>query len=138
LTTTGWVRLIWEQVVKWARDHGAIDVPWVQLNLARVDATIEALQLFNWKVASSLEKGHLAPADASAQKVLGTEGYIECYRLMLEVLGRAGLVKRGTAGAQLNGVLEQAYRSAVILTFGGGVNEVQRMIIATAGLGMPR
>jgi alkylation response protein AidB-like acyl-CoA dehydrogenase len=138
LTTTGWVRLIWEQVVGWARDSGTIDVPWVQLNLARVDAMIEALKLFNWKVASSLERGHLAPADASAQKVLGTESYVECYRLMLEVLGRQGLVKRGSVGAQLNGVLEQAYRSAVILTFGGGVNEVQRMIIATAGLGMPR
>jgi alkylation response protein AidB-like acyl-CoA dehydrogenase len=144
LTTTGWVRSIWEQVVQWAWNERTpeggrmIDVPWVQSNLARVDATTEALQLFNWKVASSLEKGHLAPADASAQKVLGTEGYIECYRLMLEVLGRSGLVKRGSVGAQLNGVLEQAYRSAVILTFGGGVNEVQRMIIATAGLGMPR
>ncbi len=144
LTTTGWVRSIWEQVVQWVWTEQTpdgerlIDVPWVQLNLARVDAMIEALQLFNWRVAASLEKGHLAPADASAQKVLGTEGYVECYRLMLEVLGRTGLVKRGSVGAQINGVLEQAYRSAVILTFGGGVNEVQRMIIATAGLGMPR
>ncbi len=70
--------------------------------------------------------------------MFGTESYIECYRLMLEVVGRAGYVKRGSAGTVLNGVLEQAYRSAVILTFGGGVNEVQRMIIATAGLRMPR
>jgi hypothetical protein len=58
--------------------------------------------------------------------------------LLLEVVGRAGYVKRGSDGAVLNGVLEQAYRSAVINTFGGGVNEIQRMIIATAGLGMPR
>ena len=57
---------------------------------------------------------------------------------MLEVVGRAGYVKRRTEGALLDGVLEQAYRSAVINTFGGGVNEIQRMIIATAGLGMPR
>ncbi len=144
LTTTGWVRSIWEQVVDWARSEctptgdRVIDVPWVQLNLARVDALIEALKLFNWKVAAELEASDLGPAEASAQKVLGTESYIECYRLLLEVVGRAGYVKRGSSGAVLNGVLEQAYRSAVILTFGGGVNEVQRMIIATAGLGMPR
>ncbi len=138
LATTGWVRKIWEDVVDWARTEGVLESPWVQLNLARVDAMIEALKLLNWRVAAGLETGELSPADASAQKVFGTESYIECYRLMLEVVGPAGYVKRGSKGAVLNGVLEQAYRSAVILTFGGGVNEVQRMIIATAGLGMPR
>ena len=138
LATTGWVRKIWEDVVQWARDEGMIELPWVQLNLARVDAMVEALKLFNWRVAAGLSSDALSAADASAQKVFGTESYIECYRLMLEVVGSAGYVKRGSAGAVLNGVLEQAYRSAVILTFGGGVNEVQRMIIATAGLGMPR
>ncbi len=138
LATTGWVRKIWEDVVQWARDEGMIVVPWVQLNLARVDALVEALKLFNWRVAAGLQEEALSAADASAQKVFGTESYIECYRLLLEVVGSAGYVKRGSAGAVLNGVLEQAYRSALILTFGGGVNEVQRMIIATAGLRMPR
>ena len=138
LATTGWVRLIWEQVLEWARDNRVVDTPWVQLNLARVDARIEALKLFNWRVAAGLERGDLPPAQASAMKVYGTEMVIEAYRLLLEVVGRAGYVKRGSDGAVLNGVLEQAYRSAVINTFGGGVNEIQRMIIATAGLGMPR
>jgi len=138
LATTGWVRKIWEDVLAYARENGSLETPWVQMNLARVDAMIDALKLFNWRVAASLEDGSLNPADASAQKVYGTEMYIEAYRLMLEVVGRVGFVKRGEPGAVLNGVLEQAYRSAVILTFGGGVNEVQRMIIATAGLGLPR
>jgi 3-oxocholest-4-en-26-oyl-CoA dehydrogenase alpha subunit len=138
LATTGWVRSIWELVVGWAKETRAIDTPWVQLNLARVDAKIEALRLFNWRVASGLERGDLPPEHASATKVYGTEMVIEAYRLMLEVIGRAGYVKRGSDGAVLNGVLEQAYRSAVINTFGGGVNEIQRMIIATAGLRMPR
>jgi alkylation response protein AidB-like acyl-CoA dehydrogenase len=138
LATTGWVRKIWEDVVDWARSSGALETPWVQLNLARVDVMIEALKLFNWRVAAGLEAEALNAADASAQKVFGTEMYIEAYRLMLEVVGRSGYVKRGESGAVQNGVLEQAYRSAVILTFGGGVNEIQRMIIATAGLKMPR
>ena len=76
--------------------------------------------------------------DASAMKVYGTEMVIEAYRLLMEIVGRDAYVKRRSPGAVLNGVLEQAYRSAVINTFGGGVNEIQRMIIATAGLGMPR
>jgi len=47
-----------------------------------------------------------------------------------------GLVRE--PGALFGGLLEHAYRSAVTLTFGGGVNEVQRDIIAMAGLGLPR
>ena len=45
---------------------------------------------------------------------------------------------RVLAGAIMHGQLEQAYRSAPVGTFGGGVNEVQREIIQMAGLGMPR
>jgi hypothetical protein len=144
LATTGWMRKIWEETLAWVRSERdasgelVVDVPWVQLNLARADALIEALKLFNWHVAAGIEAGGLSPADASAQKVFGTEAAVECYRLLLEVVGSRGFVKRGSPGAVLNGVLEQAYRSAVINTFGGGVNEIQRMIIATAGLGMPR
>jgi alkylation response protein AidB-like acyl-CoA dehydrogenase len=47
-------------------------------------------------------------------------------------------VQAGSPGAVLRGVLERAGRTAQINTFGGGVNEVQREIVATAGLGMPR
>jgi hypothetical protein len=50
----------------------------------------------------------------------------------------AGLVKPGEPAAPFGGLLEEAYRGAVTLTFGGGVNEVQRDIIAIAGLGLPR
>jgi alkylation response protein AidB-like acyl-CoA dehydrogenase len=138
LATTGWLRVIWEQVVGWARSNGHLATPWVQVHLARVDAMIDVLKLFNWRVAASLERGSLDPAEASAMKVYGTEMAIDAYRLMLEVVGREGYIKRGEPGAVLNGVLEQAYRSALINTFGGGVNEIQRMIIATAGLGLPR
>jgi len=71
-------------------------------------------------------------------KVYGTELRVETMRLLMEVLGAAGTLRRGSAGAVLEGALEQEYRSAVTGTFGGGVNEIQREIIATAGLHMPR
>jgi alkylation response protein AidB-like acyl-CoA dehydrogenase len=71
-------------------------------------------------------------------KVFGTELRVEAGRLLMEVLGSAGYLKAGTPGAALRGELEQAYRHAPVGTFGGGVNEVQREIIAMAGLGLPR
>ena len=76
--------------------------------------------------------------DASAVKVYSTELFVEVFRVLLDVVGAGGSLKTGSAGAVLRGRLEHAYRAAFVLTFGGGVNEVQREIIATAGLGLPR
>ncbi|MGH3228824.1 MAG: acyl-CoA dehydrogenase family protein [Streptosporangiaceae bacterium] len=112
-----------------------IDAEWVRLNLARVHAKAEFLKLMNWRVASCA--GSLAPADASATKVFGTEFAVEAYRLLMEVLGASGVVRSGSAGDVLGGRIERAHRAALILTFGGGTNEVQRDIIAAAALGLP-
>jgi 3-oxocholest-4-en-26-oyl-CoA dehydrogenase alpha subunit len=113
-----------------------IDAEWVQLNLARVHAKAEFLKLMNWRVASG-GAGSLGPADASVTKVFGTEFAVEAYRLLMEVLGASGVVRSGSAGQVLAGRIERAHRAALILTFGGGTNEVQRDIIAAAALGLP-
>jgi len=76
--------------------------------------------------------------EASGIKVFGSEFYVEGYRLLLEVLGVESLLKRGSKGAHLRGELERHYRATLVLTFGGGTNEVQRDIIGMAGLGLPR
>ncbi|MBV9933445.1 MAG: acyl-CoA dehydrogenase, partial [Actinobacteria bacterium] len=93
---------------------------------------------FNWRVASLQEQGVLNPADASAMKVYGTELQIESLRLLMEVLGTAGTMVGDSPGSALKGSLEQQYRGAVVGTFGGGVNEIQREIVAAAGLRTPR
>jgi alkylation response protein AidB-like acyl-CoA dehydrogenase len=56
---------------------------------------------------------------------------------MMEVLGPNAEVRSGSPGALLAGRLERMHRSGLILTFGGGTNEVQRDIIAAAALGLP-
>jgi len=132
-----------QEVRRWAqqtrRPDGSriIDAEWVQTSLARVTARAEFLKLLNWKVAWAAGRG-LSPADASATKVFGTEFALEAYRLLMDIVGPAAYLEEGTPGAVLAGRLERNYRSQVIFTFGGGTNEIQRDIIATAGLGMPR
>jgi alkylation response protein AidB-like acyl-CoA dehydrogenase len=79
----------------------------------------------------------LHPAEASAAKVFGTEMAVKIYEWMMEVIGEASTVKEGSSEAVLRGRIERMFRAALILTFGGGTNEVQRDIIAMAGLGMP-
>jgi 3-oxocholest-4-en-26-oyl-CoA dehydrogenase alpha subunit len=138
LATPGLADRLLDEVWGWAIESGVVAEPWVQANLARVYAKLDALKLLNWRSAWSLETGHPHPAEASAVKVMGSEFFVECYRLLLEIAGAAGIVLAGEPGALFGGLLEQAYRAAVTLTFGGGVNEVQRDIIAMAGLGLPR
>jgi 3-oxocholest-4-en-26-oyl-CoA dehydrogenase alpha subunit len=113
-----------------------LDQEWVRLHLARVHARTEALKLFNWRVAAGGD-GTPAAAQASASKVYGTELSVEAYRLLMEVLGRAATVRTGSPGALLAGRIERMHRSSLILTFGGGTNEVQRDIIAAGPLGLP-
>jgi alkylation response protein AidB-like acyl-CoA dehydrogenase len=132
-----------ENVTAWAAQtvragRRVIDEPWVQLSLARVHAAAEALKLLNWRVAWSLGSGGLNPAHASSVKVYGTEMYIRAFTLLLEIVGDAGYLTEDSPDAVLGARLEHDYRQAFVGTFGGGVNEVQREIIATAGLGMPR
>jgi alkylation response protein AidB-like acyl-CoA dehydrogenase len=129
---------LFEDTVAWARATGAIDVPWVQLDLARCHARLEAMRLMNWKMAVAAAEGELSPADSSAIKVYGTETHVEVYRLLLGIVGEAGYVREGSPGAVLRGQLERAGRAAQINTFGGGVNDVQRDIVAAAGLKMAR
>ena len=131
-------------VRRWAQDtllpdgRRVIDQEWVQLNLARVHARLEFLKLANWKVAWAATQSQLQPADASTVKVFGTEFYLEAYRLLGEVLGPRASIKDGSPAAILHGRLESTYRGVVILTFGGGTNELQRDLIAMFGLGFPR
>jgi acyl-CoA dehydrogenase len=113
-----------------------IDQEWVQVHLARVHAKAEFLKLYNWRIAA--DSAHSpGPAAASATKVFGTEFAIEAYRLLMEVIGTNAYVRQGSPGAVLRGRIERMHRSALILTFGGGTNEVQRDIIATTALGLP-
>ena len=56
----------------------------------------------------------------------------------MEILGQGACIQEGSPGALLRGKLESRYRTGTVLTFGGGTNEVQREIIAGAGLWMPR
>ena len=128
----------WAQETKLADGRRVIDQEWVQVHLARVHAKLEALRLLNWKNIWQDSVGKVSIADSSAVKVYGTTTYCECYGLLLEVLGAAGVLKGSSPGAVLAGRLERSYRGTLILTFGGGTNEVQRDLIAIFGLGMPR
>ncbi|WP_116363955.1 acyl-CoA dehydrogenase family protein [Parahaliea mediterranea] len=134
---------LFNATVRWARDTElpaggrVIDAPWVQMNLARCRAAIECMKLIVYKQSWAMTEGSLDMADASAAKVYGSETFIELYRALGEIVGQAGLLRDGAGGDSARR-LERLYRTASIITFGGGTNEIQRDIISAAGLWMPR
>ena len=142
LLTVGRLQRLLEDVTAWARTteidgRPVAEIAWVQQNLARVYAKVAVLRLMNWQQAWAMQKAQPNMAESSAVKVFGSEATIECSRLLMEVLGVRGILAKGTPGAVLRGQAESSYRNALILTFGAGTNEVQRDIIAMAGLGLP-
>lgn len=143
LNAVGPMERLIEETTTWAaatgyRNGTVLDQPWVRANLARATARLEALKLLNWQQAWNIAQNTLNPADASAIKVYGSEAYVELSRLLMEVLGAAGTLKGDAVGAAIAGDVERFYRMSLVLTFGGGTNEIQRDIIAMVGLGLPR
>ncbi len=144
LCSAGLLEQAYDETCTWAAEtrlrdgRRVIDQEWVQMSLARVYAGLEFLRLINWKVAWTSTQGRLDVADASSIKVFGTEFYLQSFRLLMEILGERAYLRRGSREAILTGRLELLYRALLILTFGGGTNEVQRELIGMFGLGMPR
>lgn len=143
LVNVGAYSQMFNDVTAWAKETDmaagkVIDQPWVQMNLAKSRVGLEALKLICYRQASEMTKGGLSMEDASAAKVYGTEFFVEFFRLLGEVLGVNSVLHRTSKGAILNGRLEALYRTASIITFGGGTNELQRDLIARGGLAMPR
>lgn len=128
---------IWAQHTDAADGRKLIEHDWVKHKLARVHVLLELLRFMNWQVAWHAGEGSLNPADASATKVFGSEAYNESYQLLFEVTGALGGLRSGSAGAVVDGRVENEYRIPIVMTFGGGTNEVQRDLISGFGLGLP-
>ncbi|MGC4935082.1 acyl-CoA dehydrogenase family protein [Gordonia sp. DT30] len=128
------------RVRQWAERRGPdgtviAEQPDVRRALARIDAYARINELLNWQVASTGEA--ISMADAAATKVFATERLQGIHRMIDEIVGRYGDFTDPDTAALADWLDVQAKRN-VVITFGGGVNEVMRDMIATAGLGLPR
>ncbi|GAA3158042.1 acyl-CoA dehydrogenase family protein [Nonomuraea roseoviolacea] len=127
----------YDRFLAWARRTGLADVPDVRRALGRVRAYFRTNELLNWQVAANMDLGWLGAPDASATKIYGSERMQEIGRLVGEVLARFG-DPSDPETAELLERVDHGVKGAVVLTFGGGVNEVQRELIAMLGLSLPR
>ncbi len=129
---------LWDETAAWVVEQGLTEVSWIQSDLALTYSLLEAQKLLTWRMTAAVANDTLGAADSSSVKVFGTESTVEIYHKLLGIVGSGGYLSPGSPGAILQGDLERAGRQAQINTFGGGVNEIQREILAMAGLGMKR
>jgi 3-oxo-4-pregnene-20-carboxyl-CoA dehydrogenase beta subunit len=123
-----------DRVRDWAVAHGVADKPDVARVLRRSAMVLRVTELLNWQVAAA---DSVDVADASITKVFGSEQLMRLGPLLLDVVGRYGDFADPPT-AELAEWLDVQIKRDTVLTFGGGVNEVQRELIATLGLGLPR
>jgi alkylation response protein AidB-like acyl-CoA dehydrogenase len=128
LGPSGRIGALVERVHSWASERQLLDEPDVRRALAEARAVVRVNELLNWQVSS----GELEVADASATKVFAADRTQRVGRLLEELVGRHG------ADAELVRWLDVQARRNLVLTFGGGVQEIQRELIANIGLGLPR
>lgn len=114
------------------------ELPWVRTKIAEAVARVSAMRLMNWHLVEATESEDVNPGDASAAKVFATETVIDVYRILLEIMGPEALRVSDTPTSVTDGRLAMLNLSAQINTFGGGVAEIQREILAWSRLQMAR
>jgi len=137
LGPAGRIGAVYDRVRTWAATHGLLDRPDVAAALAETHATQRVNELLNWQVASADADRPVDVADASATKVFGSERIQRLVALLEDVVARHGDFADPATAALAEWLDTQAKRN-LVLTFGGGVNEIQRELIAMTGLDLPR
>ena len=133
-----------DEVREWLKDQVTADgtplgdEPWVRSLLATSTARLRAMRLLNWKLVETTAQGSLDPGSASAAKVFATETVIDVYRSLLEIVGGTATRISDAPWNFDTGRLALMNLGAQINTFGGGVAEIQREIVAWTTLGVAR
>jgi len=130
-------------VREWAQDRAGpdgtpvLEVPWVRDTLARATASFRVNELLNWAVARGGSSDRATVADASTSKVLASDEVQKLGLALMDVVTAYGDPADPATG-RLAEYLDLTSKRNLVLSFGGGVNEVQRELIAMFGLDLPR
>ena len=130
-----------EEIVQFAQESPAhlMRNPGVRYGLAARAVEVQVGKSLGYRIVSLQSQGVIANHEASCSKVFGSELGQRIARTGLELVGLYGGLESGShEWAPLQGRLERDYLSSVLRTIAAGTSEVQRNIIATRGLGLPR
>jgi len=112
--------------------------PLIRSRLARMAVEIEAARMMCYSVAWMQSQAEVPNKEASITKAFGSEMMARIYRLGMQIMGPFGQLEPGSKWAPLQGRIENSYMRSGGDTVAAGTSEIQRNIIATRGLGLPR
>jgi alkylation response protein AidB-like acyl-CoA dehydrogenase len=142
LTNAGDLRRAVDEIIAAARvtlSDGTrpLDNPDVRRKIAQLDADVEVCVLMSLEAASLLEGGQIPTSAVTEEKIISSELRQRIADVGTQMFGLQGLLTRDNEYAVPGGGFEKLYRSAPLLRFGAGTNEVLRDVIAQRGHGMP-
>ena len=135
------IQRVLDQVVEYARGErgGLRDDPVVRTKLAEMKLDAEIARALATTNAAIIDSGQTPTMEASMAKVWSSDTKERVTSLAMDLLGQEGMLQAGSGdAAPIGGELEERWRSAPATRFGGGTNDIQRQIIATRGLSLPR
>ncbi len=130
-----------DDVVRYVREERRElrDDPVTRTALAERKLEVEMARALTLINAEMIDNGRTPTMEASMTKVWAADVAEVLANTAMDLLGTEAALNRDSGGfAPLDGSLEAKWRNAPIIRFGGGTNDIQRQIIATRGLGLPR
>ncbi|MCH8101921.1 MAG: acyl-CoA dehydrogenase family protein [Chloroflexi bacterium] len=112
--------------------------PDVRRRLVDLGIETDAARSIAYQVADMQARGEIPNKEASMSKTLGTSLVQSVYRFGVDLLGMYGQLRPGSPRAVLDGRMLEMQLITVAFTIFAGTTEIQKNIIATRGLGLPR
>jgi alkylation response protein AidB-like acyl-CoA dehydrogenase len=114
------------------------DNPIMRNRLANLAIEVEVSRLISYNIAWMQGEGLVPNKESSMGKVFGTELQQHLTETGMQMLGLHGQLEPGSKYAPLEGRIEHLHLANISETIAAGTSEIQRNIIATRGLGLPR
>lgn len=140
LGPSGKIEQLYDRLRDWCAARELLGENEVRRALGRLRTMVRLNELLNWQVAAAAEgetDQNAVIADASATKIFSTESLQEAGRLVEEIVGRYGDAAEPET-AEFLAWLDRRTKQNLVVTFGGGVNEIMRELVASSGLALPR
>jgi len=133
-------RRLLESLAEFAREHRELADrnPEARLRLADRAVELAVGTSLAYRIPWMQAQGKIPNHEASMSKLYGSELSQRIALTGLQLLGKYGDLKPGSAHSRLKGRLADSYETAVSATIAAGTSEIQRGIIAGRGLGLPR